>query len=106
MNSVFDRRPREELVPNMDVGERGGVLLGRLLLDAGKLTEIDVNRVVVAQRKKNLRFGEAAMRLGLVTQEDVEKALALQFGYPYVTGESGLDPTLVAAHEPFGAAAE
>jgi len=108
MNSVLNRHPDEELEPDMDlgVGKRGGVLLGRLLFDAGKLTEIDVNRVVTAQRKKNLRFGEAAMRLGLVTREDVERALALQFGYSYVTGESNLDPTLVAAHKPFGAAAE
>jgi len=108
MNSVFSRRARAEPVPENDsgVGERGGVLLGRLLFDAGKLTEIDVNRVVVAQRKKNVRFGEAAMRLGLVTREDVEQALAQQFGYPYVTVDSGLDPTLVAAHQPFGAAAE
>jgi chain length determinant protein tyrosine kinase EpsG len=108
MSSVFSRRAREELVPENDagVGERGGVLIGRLLFDAGKLTEIDVNRVVVAQRKKNVRFGEAAMRLGLVTREDVEQALAQQFGYPYVTADSGLDPTLLAAHQPFGAAAE
>jgi chain length determinant protein tyrosine kinase EpsG len=108
MNSVFSRRARAEPVPENEpgAGERGGVLLGKLLFDAGKLTEIDVNRVVVAQRKKNVRFGEAAMRLGLVTREDVEQALAQQFGYPYVTADSGLDPTLVAAHQPFGAAAE
>jgi chain length determinant protein tyrosine kinase EpsG len=108
MNSVFSRRARAAPVPENDpvVGERGGVQLGRLLFDAGKLTEIDVNRVIVAQRKKNMRFGEAAMRLGLVTREDVEQALAQQFGYPYVTADSGLDPTLVAAHQPFGAAAE
>jgi len=109
MNSVFSRRAREELVPENDdagIGESGGVRLGRLLFDAGKLTEIDVNRVVATQRKKNVRFGEAAVRLGLVTREDVEQALALQFGYPYVTADSGLDSTLVAAHQPFGAVAE
>jgi len=108
MNSVFTRRSRGELVPEIESSavERGGVLLGRLLFDAGKLTEIDVNRVVVAQRKKNLRFGETAVRLGLVTQQDVQQALALQFGYPYVTPDSSLDPSLLAAHQPFGAAAE
>ncbi|MBS0419379.1 MAG: chain length determinant protein tyrosine kinase EpsG [Proteobacteria bacterium] len=108
MNSVFSRRSRDELPPDMQSSalESGGMLIGRVLFDAGKLTEIDVNRVVIAQRKKNLRFGEAAMRLGLVTQQDVEQALALQFGYPYVTADSSLDPTLVAAHEPFGATAE
>jgi protein-tyrosine kinase len=87
-------------------GQRSDVLLGQLLLDAGKLTEIDVNRVAVAQRQKNLRFGETAERLGLVSHEDVARALAQQFRYPYVTGESRLDPTLIAAHQPFSAAAE
>jgi protein-tyrosine kinase len=87
-------------------GQRSDVLLGKLLLDAGKLTEIDVNRVAVAQRQNNLRFGETAVRLGLVSHEDVARALAQQFRYPYVTGESHLDPTLIAAHQPFSAAAE
>lgn len=87
-------------------GQRTDVPLGKLLLDAGKLTEIDVNRVAVAQRQKNLRFGEMAERLGLVSHEDVARALAQQFRYPYVSGESHLDPTLIAAHRPFSAAAE
>lgn len=85
---------------------RSDVLLGKLLLDAGKLTEIDVNRIAVAQRKKNLRFGEAAERLGLVSTEDVSRALAQQFRYPYVTGDSPLDASLIAAYEPFSTAAE
>jgi chain length determinant protein tyrosine kinase EpsG len=81
--------------------------MGRLLLDAGKLTAIDVNRVAVAQREKNLSFGEAAARLGLVSKEDVARALAQQFRYPYVTDKSSyLDPTLVAAYRPFGTTAE
>lgn len=82
------------------------ILLGKLLLDAGKLTEIDVSRVAVAQRTKRLRFGETAVRLGLVSKEDVAHALAQQFRYPYVTGESHLDLSLIAAHRPFSAAAE
>jgi len=85
---------------------RSDVLLGKLLLDAGKLTEIDVNRIAVAQRKKNLRFGEAAEHLGLVSTEDVSRALAQQFRYPYVTGDSPLDASLIAAYEPFSTAAE
>src|SRR5260221_11970394 len=99
MNSVFPRRARKEFAPSVEPapsGEHGGALLGRLLLEAGKLTEIDVNRVVVVQRKKNLRFGEAARRLVLVTEEDVAHTLALQFSYPYVTGEAGAVPTMRA----------
>lgn len=86
--------------------ERSDALMGRMLRDAGKLTELDVNRVVVTQRRKNLSFGEAAAQLGLVSKEDVAGALAQQFGYPYITGKASLDRTLVAAYRPFGATAE
>ncbi len=81
--------------------------VGKLLLDAGALDEVDVNRVVDTQREKNLRFGEAAQQLGLVSEDDIQRALALQFEYPYVNpGKSRLSPTLVAAYQPFGPAAE
>jgi chain length determinant protein tyrosine kinase EpsG len=81
--------------------------VGKLLLDAGALNELDVNRVLARQREKNLRFGEAAEQLGLVSHEDIQRALSRQFEYPYVKpGESALSRTLVAAYQPFGPAAE
>jgi protein-tyrosine kinase len=71
-----------------DVNDTGaaapvGWPLGVLLVRAGRMTELDVSRVLVAQREQNVQFGVAAQRLGLVTQEDVQRALALQFGYAY-----------------------
>lgn len=85
----------------------GHVPLGELLRNRGKLTDLDIGRVMVLQREKSLRFGEAAERMGLVKHEDVEHALAQQFEYPYVrTAESNLSPLLVVAYEPFGARAE
>jgi chain length determinant protein tyrosine kinase EpsG len=81
--------------------------IGQLLLRAGRLTEQDVVDIVEQQRQTGLRFGDTAARLGLVTEEDVQQALARQYSYPYPrTGESRLNPLLVAAHRPFSAQAE
>lgn len=81
--------------------------IGELLTQSARLTEHDVKRVLAYQRKRGLRFGEAARSLGLVTAEDIQHALSRQFSYPYIRrGESGMHPMLVSAYQPFGAAAE
>ena len=36
------------------------------------------------QRTHNLRFGEAAMRLGLISEADIQFALSRQFAYAYL----------------------
>jgi protein-tyrosine kinase len=82
-------------------------LIGDLLVENARLSQHDVRRVLALQRKKGLRFGEAASLLGVVTDEQVRQALAQQFSYPYMRrGESGLSPMLVSAYQPFGAGAE
>jgi chain length determinant protein tyrosine kinase EpsG len=76
--------------------------MGVLLLDSGKINPGDAERVLRLQKELGIRFGEAAVRLGLVTEDDVQQALARQFAYPYLPkGESLLSPKLVAAFEPF-----
>jgi protein-tyrosine kinase len=76
--------------------------MGVLLLDSGKLTPEDAERVLRMQKELGIRFGEAAVRLGLVSEDDVQQALARQFAYPYLRkGESPLSPRLAAAFEPF-----
>jgi protein-tyrosine kinase len=60
-----------------------------------------------AERGSDASFGRrAAARMGLVSKNDDSRTLAQQFHYPYVTGKSYLDPTLVAAYRPFSATAE
>ncbi|HEU4376204.1 MAG TPA: chain length determinant protein tyrosine kinase EpsG [Telluria sp.] len=82
-------------------------LMGVLLRDAGKINPGDAERVLRLQKELGIRFGEAAVRLGLVTEDDVQQALARQFAYPYLSkGESLLSPKLVAAFEPFSPQAE
>lgn len=76
--------------------------MGALLLDSGKLTPENAERVLRTQKELGLRFGEAALRLGLVNEDDIQQALARQFAYPYLQkGQANLSPRLIAAYEPF-----
>jgi chain length determinant protein tyrosine kinase EpsG len=81
---------------------RAELTLGRILLEQGKLNAQDAERVLRLQKEKNLRFGEAAVQLGLVTDADMRQALAQQFDYPYLApGNSELSAELIAAYAPF-----
>ena len=81
--------------------------MGTLLLDAGKITADNAERVLRTQKELGIRFGEAALRLGLVSEDDIQQVLARQFAYPYLLkGQSPLSPKLVAAFEPFSAQVE
>jgi receptor protein-tyrosine kinase len=76
--------------------------IGALLVEEGKLTPREVERVLERQRKEHTRFGEAAVRLGLITEDDVRFALAKQFDMPHFTPASeGPSRELVAAFAPF-----
>jgi chain length determinant protein tyrosine kinase EpsG len=76
--------------------------MGMLLLEAGRLTPEDAERVLRMHRDLGIRYGEAAQRLGLVSEDDIRQALARQFAYPYVLpGQAGFSARLVAAYEPF-----
>ena len=75
--------------------------LGELLVSGGVLPAEAVGRVMARQRELGVPFGEAAVDLGLVSQADVQVALAHQFDYPVLpVGDQGVSPELVAAFEP------
>lgn len=81
--------------------------IGRILVDMGKLRPRDIDRVFTLHRQKGIRFGEAARRLRLVKDADIQQALSVQFDYPYLkSGHSALGPDLVSAHQPFDSQAE
>lgn len=76
--------------------------IGKLLLDSGKLTPLEAEKALQLQKEQNLRFGEAAIQLGFITEQDIQQALAQQFSYPFLAeGDAGLDPRLIAAYQPF-----
>jgi chain length determinant protein tyrosine kinase EpsG len=86
---------------------RAEFTMGRILLDQGKLSAQDAERVMRLQKEQNLRFGEAAIQLGLIAQSDMQQALAQQFDYPYLAaGEGGYSHELVAAYSPFSTQVE
>ena len=79
--------------------------LGGILIDSGLLKPEDAERVLLLQKEQNLRFGDAAVRLGLLTEADIQYALSRQFAYAYLRKTSGekkpVSDELVAAYEPF-----
>ncbi|MYN47371.1 chain length determinant protein tyrosine kinase EpsG [Pseudoduganella sp. FT93W] len=76
--------------------------IGGLLLESGKITPENAERVLRMQKELGIRFGEAAQRLGLITETDLQQVLARQFEYPYLqAGEGKFSPKLVAAYQPF-----
>lgn len=76
--------------------------IGRLLIQQGKISTDDVEKILVAQEKLGLMFGETAVKLGLITEVDVRQVLALQFNYPYLQSDQGqFSAELVAAYQPF-----
>lgn len=79
-----------------------GTSIGGLLLETGKITPEGAERVLRMQKELGIRFGEAAQRLGLVTEADIQQVLARQFDYPYLQpGEGKYSSQLVAAYNPF-----
>ncbi|HWZ49730.1 MAG TPA: chain length determinant protein tyrosine kinase EpsG [Herbaspirillum sp.] len=81
--------------------------MGRLLIEQGKLTLEQVDSVRRLQKEDDLRFGEAAKRLGFISESDIEQALSRQFDYPYLQQGQGNYPSMLrAAYEPFSAEVE
>ncbi len=81
--------------------------IGHILLDMGKITPVEAERVLRLQKESGLRFGDAALQLGLITEADIQLVLAQQFDYPYLLpGQGNHPPGLVVAYQPFGAQVE
>jgi chain length determinant protein tyrosine kinase EpsG len=87
--------------------ETEGGPLGQVFVRQGRIGEKDVERVLAYSERRRLRFGEAAVKLGLVSRQELNRGIAAQFGYPYLEpGAGGYSPRLVAAYDPFCARGE
>lgn len=76
--------------------------IGSILVKVGRLSVADTEKIMHFQLERKLRFGDAALALGLLTPADIELALSRQFDYPYLLrGESAISEDVVAAYEPF-----
>ena len=78
-------------------------LIGAILVQAGRITLEDNERILRLQREQRLRFGDAGIQLRLLTPADIEFALSQQFNYPYLLrGNSSISEDLIAAYAPSG----
>lgn len=81
--------------------------IGSILAMQGKLGHGDIRRVLDLQQTESLRFGEASLRLNLITVEDLCQALATQYELPHLQPDNGrVNAELVVAYEPFHRCAE
>lgn len=88
---------------------RANRTIGAILIDAGLITPESAEQILRLQRQNNLRFGEAAIRLGLLTEADIQFALARQFDYAYLRlSERGksVSEEVIAAYQPFSASVD
>jgi chain length determinant protein tyrosine kinase EpsG len=107
MNSLTSASEQGSIVEAAATSIRVEANIGKLLQDAGRLKPQDMERVLKLQQEQNLRFGEAAQKLGLVTEADIQQALSQQFEYPYIpAAEASLSPELTAATAPYSKEAE
>ena len=101
---------RENVLPIEGTGrvlERYDRRIGSILAEEGKLSAEDIERVMDLQQTNGLRFGEAALRLGLITDDDLRCAVAKQYDLPHlVPGSESVSRELVVAYDPFHPRAE
>lgn len=91
-------KPSEVLMPTRDRSRA----FGAILVEQGRLSPGDAEEIQRYAGTHGLRFGDAAMKLKLLTREDIDFALAQQFNYPILPrgGENGVSDDVVAAYNP------
>ena len=84
-----------------------GRSIGAILIDSGRLSPDAAEGILKLQKEQGLRFGDAAIRLGLLTEEDIQQALSRQYDYPYLMpGDDRVSEEVVAAFKPFSPVVE
>jgi receptor protein-tyrosine kinase len=87
--------------------DRSDTSIGAILIRSGRLSVADADEVMRFSIERKLRFGDAAMALGVLTAADIDRALSRQYDYPYLLhGESSISAEVIAAYEPFTARVE
>ena len=103
-------QPKENVLPIEGSGRvvaRYDRRIGSILAEEGKLGIEDIERVMELQQANGLRFGEAALGLGLITEDDLRCAVAKQYDLPHLLpGNESISSELVVAYEPFHPRAE
>ena len=76
--------------------------IGSILVEQGRIGQQDVEEIQRFAAQNSIRFGDAALQLNLLTQNDIDVALAQQFNYPVLArgGKNGVTDDVVAAYLP------
>lgn len=87
---------------------RRDLRIGSILTSEGKLDGTRIGQVLrLQQMRHGVRFGEAALALGLITREDLQMALAKQFDFPTQRPNgSAVHPDLVVCRDALHPSAE
>lgn len=90
--------PAGDVVPTRDRSRA----FGSILVEQGRLTPADAEEIQRYAGAHGIRFGEAALKLKLVTLQDIDFAVAQQFNYPILQrgGQGGVADDVVAAYNP------
>lgn len=102
--------PQENVLPiegSSVALSRGDRRIGSILAEEGRLDAADIQRVMQLQHMEGLRFGDAALRLGLINVDDLHGAIAKQYNLPHLLpGNDSFSDELVIAQDPFNPRAE
>ena len=79
--------------------------IGSIISELRDLSTDQVEQILTYQQQHGVRFGEAAVALGLVSNDDVLQALSQQFHYPYAPKRAD-NQELVTLTQPFSVQAE
>lgn len=105
--SAVNAEPLDELGAKVARGAAQDRRLGALLQAEGKLSASEVQQVLQMQESWGYRFGEAAVRLNLITVDDLRRAMAKQYDLPHLLPDNErISSEIVVAYEPFHACAE
>ena len=81
--------------------------IGAILIDNGRLSTKNAEHILRLQKEQGKNFGDAAIQLGLLSEDDIRFGLARQFAYPYLASDdTSLSHELVAAYQPFSPVVE
>ncbi len=58
--------------------------LGELLIERGVITQDQLQKALTVQKEEGGLLGQVLVRLGFTTEEDIAQALTAQFGFPYL----------------------
>lgn len=80
--------------------------LGEILMDEGLLSEEQVQEALKRQKATGELLGEALVKLGYLTETDIARTIATQFGYPYLNASRYFIPKEAIALVPVETAVE